>query len=47
MFGRCEKVWFADCLSSAETAEEPLVGGKAGVEVGSMFGELPSLGFEF
>ena len=48
VFAGCEKVWFADCLlSSAQAAEEPLVGGKARVEVGSMLGELPSLGFEF
>ena len=48
MFAGCEKVWFTNCLlSSAQAAEEPLVGGEAGVEVGSVFGELPTLGFEF
>ena len=48
MFGRSEKVWLSDCLlSSAPAAKEPLIGGEARVEVGSVFGELPSLGFEF
>ena len=48
MFCGGEKVWFFDCLlSSAQAAKEPLVGGEARVKVSSVFGELPSLGFEF
>ena len=48
MFCGGEKVWFSDCLLlSAQAAKEPLMGGEARVEVSSVFGELPSLGFEF
>lgn len=32
MFAGREQVWFTECLlSSAEAAEEPLVGGQAGI----------------
>ena len=34
-------------VASSETSEESLVGGKAGEEVCSVFGELPALGFLF
>ena len=33
-------------MPSAKLAEETFVGGKSGVEVRSMFGELPAFGFE-
>ena len=33
-------------MSSAKLAKETFVGGEAGVEVGSMFCELPAFGFQ-
>ena len=40
-------MWFVDgMLPSAELAEKSLVGGHAGVKVGTVFGELPTLSFE-
>ena len=48
VFGGSEEVWFTDgLLAASQTSEESLVGGKAGEEVSSVFGELPALGFQF
>ena len=47
VFGGGEEMWFADCLlTPSKSSEKPLVGGKAGEEVSSTFGELPALGFQ-
>ena len=47
VFGRGIKVWFTKgLLSSAKLAKEAFVGGKAVVEMCSMFCELPAFGFE-
>ena len=40
-------MWFVDgMLPSAELAEKSLVGGRTGVKVSTVFGELPTLSFE-
>ena len=45
---RREEGWFLECaLTSSEALEEALVSGKAGEQVCSVFGELPTLSFEF
>ena len=47
VLGRSKEVWFTEgLLSSAKLAKEAFVRGEAGVEVCSMFGELPAFCFE-
>ena len=47
MFGGSEKVRFPQgALSAAEAWEKTSVGSQAGVKVGSVLGELPSLGLQ-
>ena len=44
----CEEMWLVDgLLAATKLAEESLVSSKAGVEVSTVFGELPSLSLEF
>ena len=47
VLGGSEKVGLSKCiLALSQTSKEAFVGGQSGVEVGSMLGELPALGFE-
>ena len=48
VLGRSKEVWFTEgLLSSAKLCERGVVGGEAGVEMCSMFCELPAFCFEF